>query len=126
MNSDFLHNASLKTTSIEEVNSALIVLRHFIELNEKLLPMLLHLKLKKNKQAKDLADIEKIMCTFETFHFDVKSSQILMNSSILTYIKDAYKAIIEDSESLNTEVKLMLFVRELSKLRKNWQLVLQN
>lgn len=126
MNSDFLHTSSLKTSSIEQVNDALIVLRHFIELNEKLLPILLNLSEKKVKSAKDFADIQKIRNVYESYHFDVKSSQILMNSSILSYIQGAYQSIIENAESLHAQVKLMLFEKELIKLKKNWNAVIRN
>ncbi len=126
MNSDFLHTSSLKTSSIEQVNDALIVLRHFIELNEKLLPILLNLSEKKVKSAKDFADIQKIRNVFESYHFDVKSSQILMNSSILSYIQGAYHSIIDNAESLQAQVKLMLFEKELIKLKKNWTAVVRN
>jgi hypothetical protein len=126
MNSDFLHSSSLKTSSIEQVNDALIVLRHFIELNEKLLPILLTLSEKKAKTDKDFADIRKIREVYESYHFDIKSSQILMNSSILSYIQGAYQAIIDNSECLHTQVKFMLFEKELIKLKKNWTMVGQN
>ncbi len=126
MNSDFLHTASLKTSSIEQVNGALIVLRHFIELNEKLLPILFTLSEKRDKTAKDFAEIKKIKNVFESYHFDVKSSQVLMNSSILSYIQGAYQSIVANAESLHTEVKFMLFEKELIKLKKNWMLVGKN
>jgi hypothetical protein len=126
MNSDFLHTSSLKTSSIEQVNDALIVLRHFIELNEKLLPILLTLSEKKAKTDKDFAEIRKIREVYESYHFDIKSSQILMNSSILSYIQGAYQAIIDNSECLHTQVKFMLFEKELIKLKKNWTMVGQN
>lgn len=126
MNSDFLHTSSLKTSSIEQVNDALIVLRHFIELNEKLLPILLTLSEKKAKTDKDFAEIRKIRNVFESYHFDTKSSQILMNSFILSYIQGAYQAIIDNSECLHTQVKFMLFEKELIKLKKNWTLVGKN
>lgn len=126
MNSDFLHISSLKTSSIEQVNDALIVLRHFIELNEKLLPILLTLSEKKAKTDKDFADIRKIRKVYESYHFDIKSSQILMNSFILSYIQGAYQAIIDNSECLHTQVKFMLFEKELIKLKKNWTFVGKN
>lgn len=126
MNSDFLHTSSLKSSSIEQVNDALIVLRHFIELNEKLLPILLTLKEKKGKTDKDFDDIRKIREVYESYHFDIKSSQILMNSSILSYIQGAYQAINDNSECLHTQVKFMLFEKELIKLKKNWTMVGQN
>jgi len=126
MNSDFLHTSSLKTSSIEQVNDALIVLRHFIELNEKLLPILLTLSEKKAKTDKDFAEIRKIRNVFESYRFDIKSSQILMNSFILSYIQGAYQAIIDNSECLHTQVKFMLFEKELIKLKKNWTLVGKN
>ncbi len=126
MNTDFLHSSSLKTSSIEQVNDALIVLRHFIELNGELLPILYRLSEKRNKTTKDIQDIQNIRNLFESYKFDVKSSQILMNSSILSYIQGAYRSINEDVESLHAEVKLMLFEKELVKLKKNWNLVLNN
>lgn len=126
MDSDFLKISLLKHATIEQINGALFVLRHFIELNEKLLPILVDLSAKKEKSSQDLASIEKIKTVYESFRIDVKSSQLLMNSPILGYIQGAYQSIIENAESIQSHVKLMLFEKELQKLKLNWNSVQRN
>jgi hypothetical protein len=126
MNTDFLKIATLKTASIQQVNEALIVLRHFVELNEKLLPMLKTLLAKPVKSTLDLENIQEIKSVFESYNFDEKASEILMKSSILAYIKQAYQSIIQDPSNLHTDVKLMIFEHECQKLKKNWNFNQQN
>jgi hypothetical protein len=126
MDANFLHATTLKTASIQQVNDALIVLRHFVDLNYKLLPLFHDLHLKKIATKQDKADIEKIEKVFETYHFDIQSSVILMNSPILELIQETYTAITNPQESYQAAYQLLLFKKEYKRLEKNWHLIRNN
>lgn len=116
----------LKSNTIVQVNEALVVLKHFIELNYKVLPELEALIESKSQHPIDLARISKIKTEIESFKFSRKASEILMNSSILEYTKTAYKSIIEEEDRLTKAKKMMLFKSECLRLKKNWRFIQSN
>lgn len=124
IHSEFI--SPLKSNTIVQVNEALIVLKHFIELNFKALPELEALIESKSQHPMDLARISKIKKEIESFKFSRKASEILMNSSILEYTKTAYKSIIEEEDRLTKTKKMMLFKSECLRLRKNWRYIQSN
>lgn len=124
MRYDSSHNNLLKIESIQRINEGLIVMKHFFELNQKLLPIFFELHIKKNKTQKDYSDIEKINIVYVSYNFSVDSSRILLNSDILDYIQQAYFVI----QNLNSTIQekqnaLNLFLRELNKLKNNWKII---
>lgn len=126
MNSDFLRAATLKTASIQQVNDALIVLKHFVELNHRLLPLLYSLHEKTDPSEKDLSDIHKIKSVFDSYQFDVNASVILMNSPILEMIRKSYKSITLNSSHSEARSNLKHFEQEFSRLKTNWDLIHSN
>lgn len=86
--------------------------------NGKLLPILLNLSERKVKLDEDFANFQKITNVFESYHFEVKSSQFSMNFSILNYIVEIFQSIVEHEKSLRVKVKLILFEKELINLKK--------
>lgn len=126
MNSDFLRAATLKTASIQQVNDALIVLRHFVELNHRLLPMLYSLYEKAQPSEKDLTDIHKIRTVFDSYQFDVNASMVLMNSPILDLIRKSYSSITKNSKLLEARTNLKDFECEFSRLKMNWEQIHSN
>ncbi len=126
MNSDFLRAATLKTASIQQVNDALIVLRHFVELNHRLLPLLYSLYEKPQPSEKDLTDIHKIRSVFDSYQFDVNASVVLMNSPILDLIRRSYHSITQNSETLEARTNLQDFESEFSRLKMNWEQIHSN
>lgn len=126
MNSDFLHATRLKTASIQQVNDALIVLRHFVELNNRLLPLLNSLYSKISPTEKDLSDINKIKSVFDSYHFDINASVVLMNSPILELISKSYRAITANDGLMNATKNLKDFEREFSRLKNNWNGIRNN
>jgi len=126
MNSDFLHTPKLRTASIQQVNDALIVLRHFVELNYRLLPMLNSLYAKISPTDKDLADIHKIKTVFDSYHFDINASVVLMDSPILELIRKSYSSITQNDGLMHASKNLYDFEKEFKRLQSNWNGIRNN
>lgn len=126
MNSDFLHATTLKTASIQQVNDALIVLRHFVELNHRLLPLLYALHEKEEPSERDISDIDKIKNVFDSYHFDVNASVVLMNSPILELIRKSYHSITAQGELRIAHTNLHNFKLEFSRLKSSWNEIVSN
>lgn len=121
------HNKRLKLASIQQINDGLIVMKHFFELNQKLLPIYFDLNINKDQNIQNKLDIFKINAVFDSYNFDVKASQILLSSDILDYIHHAYITIQNSQSSLHDKQNaLNLFLSEYKKLKNNWDLVEAN
>lgn len=127
MRFDSDHNNRLNLLSIQQINDGLIVMKHFFELNEKLLPIYFDLNIKKHQNYRNQIDISKINSVFDSYNFDVNSSKILLGSDILDYIQHAYFVIQSDTTNLQEKQDaLNLFLNEYKKLKNNWELVAAN
>lgn len=116
----------VKSNAIVQANEALIVLKHFIEFTYKVLPELEALIESKSQHPKDLARISKIKTEIESFKFSRKASEILMNSSIIELIRNAYKSIIEEEDRLTKVKKMTTFKKEYLRLKNNWSYIQSN
>lgn len=123
MNTPFLKTGKLDFKAIEEINTALIILRHFIELNAKLLPLLHSLHTLENPSKRDIEDKDKIKAVFSTYKFESNSSILLMNSPILEIIQMNYISIFQNAPEQETSYQLKRFQKEYAKLVENWNLV---
>lgn len=126
MNTNFLHSNRLNSKSIQQVNDALIVLRHFLELNGKLLPLVFELTYKSDRSKKTEDDIRKIKQVFDSYDYDIESSTVLMDSPILEKIQAAYASIFKRKPELNSKDKLNAFLKELHQLQFNWSRTMAN
>jgi|TARA_R110000737_G_scaffold324995_1_gene338182 hypothetical protein len=107
----------MKSKNIEQVNHALVVLRHFIDLSSKLLPFLDEINNKHNPSEIDLKDREKIIEVYNSYEFDDVTSKMLMDSNILALIKSSYERLMRNQPASQL---LQAFDVEFSRLRKNW------
>jgi hypothetical protein len=113
MRFDSFHNKMLKVDSIQQINDGLIVMKHFFEINKKLLPIYFDLNIKTNKTIRDYLDIDKINTVFDSYNFDVNASKVLLNSEILDYIQHAYFVIQNSSSSISEKQNaLNIFLNE--------------
>jgi hypothetical protein len=127
MRFDSFHNKMLKVDSIQQINDGLIVMKHFFEINKKLLPIYFDLNIKTNKTIRDYLDIDKINTVFDSYNFDVNASKVLLNSEILDYIQHAYFVIQNSSSSVSEKQNaLNVFLNEYKKLKNNWEIVESN
>jgi hypothetical protein len=123
MNIQFLKRNNLRSSEIEELNQALIVLKHFIELNHKLLPLLHTLYALKDPTERDINDMQKIKVVFSSYDFEANSSVLLMNSPILEIIQKNYETVFLDAPRVETQYQLSRFTNEYARLSKNWHLI---
>lgn len=86
-------NRFISSKDIQAINEATIVLRHFIGLNAKLLPILNEISEKKELTAVDIQNRDKILAVFYTYKFETDTSEMLMNSDILSIIKRTFLEI---------------------------------
>ncbi len=113
----------MKSKNIEQVNHALVVLRHFIDLSSKLLPFLDELNRKKQLTAIELADRDKIIEVYQCYDFDSTTSKMLMDSNILGLIRNSYEKL---TRRLPAHADLLAFELEVKRLRKNWRFIDSN
>lgn len=121
MRFDSIHNKLIKVDAIQQINDGVIVLKHFFELNVKLLPIYFDLNIKSPKNVRDYLDIDKIKTVFDSYNFDVKASKVLLNSDILDYIQHAYFVIQNSTSTIEEKQQaLNLFINECKDLKKSW------
>lgn len=127
MRFESFRNKQINAEVIQQINDGLLVMKHFFELNQKLLPIYFELNLLKNKSVDNWQDIYKINSVFDSYNFDVNASRVLLNSEILDYIQHAYFTIQNQDKTLvEKKQALYLFLEEYNKLKKNWEFVTAN
>ena len=116
----------MKVKNIQEMNEAVFILRHFIDLSARLLPLLYKLDQKITPSIDDIHNKEKILTVFRTYNFETKTSEILLESTILDLIRDCYSNIIKEDLITNKQVSLTNFLTEYNRLKNNWRIVENN
>ncbi|MCR9172885.1 MAG: hypothetical protein NXI10_10350 [bacterium] len=118
----------MRAKHISDVNEAILVLRHFVELSAKLLPFLDELERKKAPTMHDLKSREKIIAVYKNYEFDTQTSRVLMNSDVLELIKKSFENISQRKNSSRKSYSrpLIQFLREHDRLQRNWGLVQAN
>ncbi len=114
----------MRSVAIQQVNDATIVLRHFIELSAKLLPFFNDLSMKEHLLPHEAMDRKKIIDVFKNYKFDASTSLILMNSTILDTIREAFAHIEKRIPGEHSEADQVLerFYVQHDELVRNWQL----
>ena len=120
------HKTIIAHQTIDQINDSVTVLKHFIELNSKLLPALFDLKEIKNPDQTQSLKISRIQQVFDSYGFKPESSEILINSPILKLIYSAYMSMINPMKCNNSLEALLDFRKEYNRLRCEWKLVQQN
>lgn len=120
-------NITLK--DIHSVNEALLVLRHFIDLSARLLPFLDELQRKDAPTEQEQYDKQRIISVYENYHFDTKTSEVLINSNILELINESFQtlAVCKTKEQYDlAQRKLVAFILEHKRLTDKWSFVNAN
>ena len=120
------HKTIIAHQTIDQINDSVTILKHFIELNNKLLPALYDLKEIECPNEKECLKISKIQQVFNSYGFTPESSEILINSSILQMIYTAYLAISSPAKCYNSVETLLDFKQEYNRLKKEWKLIQLN
>lgn len=119
----------MKAKHISDVNEAILVLRHFIDLSAKLLPFLEELEQIPAPSHNDLLSRQKIIEVYQNYEFDTSTSRVLMNSNILDLIKETFLSIQNHScrcPRNGISTTLRRFLLEHKRLRENWDRIEAN
>ncbi len=111
----------LTTLSIQRINDAVLVMKHFIELSNKLLPILNDLQQKPSRDKADLQKIDRIIEVYKNHSFDPATSDVLINSPILSMVRDSFNALSNPNftaEDRNN--KILSLQNEYKRLQDNW------
>lgn len=109
----------ITTDKIQEINDALFIIRHFIDISAKLLPILAELEIKENLSPQEQIDRQKIITVFDSYSFDSVSSEILMDSPVIELIKDVYNELISRDKN-DLHIAFRSFRKEHERLKKMW------
>lgn len=110
----------IKSNKIREINDAVIIVKHFIDVSSKLLPFLAELQAKEVRSLKEQEDKNKIIQVFNSYNFDTSSSEILLESPALELIKKTYREIITGNK-LEAKDHIIAFQNEYARLKTNWR-----
>lgn len=119
----------MNSKDIDNINTANFILRHFVDLSARLLPLLNELTQKKNPTENEKQSIEKIAAVYENYNFDAQTSVVLINSNVLELIQKTFERIINSYKRQATiENALLLdhFLYERDRLLDVWMSVEAN
>lgn len=116
----------MRVKNIQQVNEAVFILRHFIDLSAKLLPILFKLDQRISPLGAEIKDKEKIMTVFRNYHFDTNTSMLFLESNILDLIKLSYLNYVNEDPKSTKEQCLADFLKEYSRLKENWRMIENN
>lgn len=111
----------MKVEKIEQINEALFILRHFINLSARLLPFLDELAKNNQPSESEINDKNKIINVFINYSFDTSSSKVLMDSNILENIRSAFYSIVQQTDTSTKELES--FLSEHNRLQKKWKYI---
>ncbi|MFK7784413.1 MAG: hypothetical protein AB8B56_04805 [Crocinitomicaceae bacterium] len=111
------------------MNEALLVLKHFIDLSSRLLPILDELQRIDTPTPKDIQNKQKIITVYQSYHIDPQTSEILIGSNILQLIKESFHTIANSSSERHLKKahkKLSSFTLEHRRLKNKWNSISAN
>ncbi len=116
----------MKVKNIQEMNEAVFILRHFIDLSARLLPLLFKIDQTIEQTQRDVVNKEKILTVFRSYNFEIHTSKVLLESNILELIKTCYMHVIHDAPAIFKKASLVDFLNEYNRLKKNWRMIENN
>lgn len=113
----------MNSSDINNINTANFILRHFVDLSARLLPLLHELKKKKHPTENEKQSIEKIVSVYQNYNFDTNTSVVLINSNVLELIQKTFDRIInstKNNKSIDNILLLDHFLYERDRLLDVW------
>jgi len=113
----------MNSSEINNINTANFILRHFVDLSARLLPLLYELKQKKNLTKNEEDSIQKIVSVYKNYNFNTDTSVILINSNVLELIQKTFDRIIncnKSNKSIENTLLLNHFLYERDRLLDVW------
>ena len=119
----------MNSSDINNINTANFILRHFVDLSARLLPLLHELKQKKHLTRSEKRSVDKIVSVYENYNFDTNTSVVLINSNVLELIQKTFERIA-NSKKTNKSIENVLlldhFLYERDRLLDVWTAVESN
>lgn len=118
----------MKSKNIKSLNTAVYVMRHFVELSAKLLPYYEKITRNEPHSLETIADKEKIDQVYQHYQVNPKTSQFLLGSNIISLIRKVYETLNNRNATNEAEAQQYLneFTKEYHRLRQNWYQTLLN
>lgn len=113
----------MNSQDIVNINTANFILRHFVDLSARLLPMLHELTQKKRPTPFEKQSIKKIVSVYQNYNFDTNTSVVLINSNVLELIQQTFERIIHShdrSKTIENGLLLDHFLYERERLQDVW------
>ena len=119
----------MNSSDISNINTANFILRHFVDLSARLLPLLHELKQKKHLTRNEKQSVDKIVSVYKNYNFDTNTSVVLINSNVLELIQKTFERIA-NSKKTNKSIENVLlldhFLYERDRLLDVWTTVESN
>ncbi|PWH86202.1 hypothetical protein [Brumimicrobium oceani] len=118
----------MEAKNIKSLNSAVYVMRHFVELSATLLPLYERITRNEPHSIHSEEDKNRIDTVYETYNVNPKTSEFLLGSDIVALIKKTHNELKNRSsqnERLAQE-NLEAFYEEYAKLKQDWYITLMN
>ena len=118
----------MKSRNIKSLNTAVYVMRHFVELSAKLLPYYEKITRNEPHSLEKIAEKERIDQVYQAYQVSPKTSQFLLGSNIISLIRKVYESLNNRNASNEAEAQQYLneFTKEYHRLKKNWYQTLMN
>lgn len=128
LNRFIIKGTVMRSKEIENINEALLVLRHFIDLSAQLLPLLYKLQVKPTLSQEEALSIRKISEVYNQYSFDTDASKFLIDSDVLLMIKSSFDKIKDGNSRTRRKAvqNLREFLEEYKRLQHNWDLTIAN
>ncbi len=107
------------------INQALYILKHFIDLIAKLIPILYDLESWRNLSPTEYQNKIKIREIYENNNIDTSTSLHLIDSNVLELIKNSFDAILYDNRVSKIQ-HLKSFLAEHKRLQQQWNTIASN
>ncbi|HLV41838.1 MAG TPA: hypothetical protein VKY37_06140 [Brumimicrobium sp.] len=118
----------MEAKNIRSLNTAVYVMRHFVELSAKLLPMYERITRNEPHSIYSESDKKRIDVIYETYNINPKTSEFLLGSDIIDLIKKTYSELKNRSHNneKTAQEQLEAFQEEYERLKQDWYVTLMN
>lgn len=118
----------MEAKNIKSLNTAVYVMRHFVELSAKLLPIYEKVTRDEPHSVHSEYDKKKIDIIYESYDVNPKTSEFLLGSNIISLIKKTYHELKNRSaeNEKTAQEQLEAFHEEYAKLKQDWYITLMN
>lgn len=118
----------MKSNNIKSLNTAVYVMRHFVELSARLLPYYEKITRNEPHSLEKIADKKRIDEVYQSYQVNPKTSQFLLGSNIISLIRKVYDSLSNREAGSEADAQRYLneFTKEYHRLKKNWYQTLLN